>query len=62
MWMVVHMSANGNSGTFVSPRGTAAAGTRNQAYRGSSPFGAYVPKVQTGKLLFLSGMLPMGRA
>ena len=57
MWMVAHMSANGN------PR-RLSAGQRRAAVERTGiglpappePFGAYVEAVQTGNLLILSGM------
>jgi enamine deaminase RidA (YjgF/YER057c/UK114 family) len=57
--MVVHMWGNGSSKRSA-PR-LAEQRLRNlgiQLPPAPTPFGAYVPTVQTGNLLFLSGMLP----
>jgi enamine deaminase RidA (YjgF/YER057c/UK114 family) len=57
--MVVHMSANGSSKASAPARAEQRLRDLGiQLPPAPTPFGAYVPAVQTGNLLFLSGMLP----
>jgi hypothetical protein len=53
------MSGSGSPQRPLIFGGTAPAGVGNPTLPPApTPFGAYVPAVQTGNLLFLSGMLP----
>jgi hypothetical protein len=57
--MAVRTQANGKRAEFsADERGAPAAGGWHRTATSPTPFGSYVEAVQTGNLLFLSGMLP----
>jgi len=58
-WTVVRTQENGKrQGRAAGQRRAPAARARHRTPPPPTPFGAYVEAVQTGNLLFLSGMLP----
>ena len=58
MSMVVHMWANGNRRRLSAGQSRAVVEELGLKLPARPPFGTYVEAVQTGNLLFLSGMLP----
>ena len=57
--MAVRTTANGKPGQSAYQRRAPTAGSRDRAPQRSPSLGAYVEAVQSGSLLFLSGMLPI---